>query len=54
MVNRSTEFTDGFMAGYYGREVKDNASQTWLKAYGRGYELAQVEDKLTEQRGIST
>lgn len=53
MIKESDDFTSGYMAGYWGREVTENASQAWLDAYGRGYETAQIEDKLTEQREIA-
>jgi len=53
MIKELEEFTSGYMAGYWGRDVKDDASQEWLDAYGRGYETAQIEDKLTEQREIA-
>lgn len=47
---KSEEFIDGYMAGYWGREVKTSASQKWLDAYGRGYETAQIEDHYSEKR----
>lgn len=40
------DFSNGFMAGYWGQPCPDDASEEFKQAYARGYETSERESAL--------
>lgn len=44
------EFSSGFLAGYWGHPLPEDASEEFKKAYGRGYETSERESAIAGEK----